>query len=130
MKDTRTEHGEQVALIQWRDLFGLRQFPELGLLFAIPNGGKRDATVARKLRAEGVLPGVSDLFLPVARHGFYGLFIEMKRPAGGRLSGEQASFQARVREQNYFAVVCPGADAAIAALQWYMLDSKVSPNQK
>ena len=63
-----SEHQEQKALIQWARL-NQQRFPELDLLFAIPNGGLRNIRVARKLKSEGVKPGVSDLFLPVARKG-------------------------------------------------------------
>ncbi len=57
-----------------------RQYPELRLLHAIPNGGPRDKATAGKLRAEGVLPGIPDLHLPVARGGSHSLYIEMKNP--------------------------------------------------
>lgn len=49
-------------------------------LLAIPNGGARDAREGARLKAEGVKPGVSDLLLPLRRHGFGGLWIELKAP--------------------------------------------------
>ena len=82
-----TEHDEQAALFQWAELMAA-QIPELRLMFAIPNGGHRHIGVARKLKAEGVKPGVPDIFLPVARNKFHGLFIEMKF-GRGRLTKEQ-----------------------------------------
>ena len=56
------EHSEQVTLIKWWAL-ACKQFgiPEQ-LLFAIPNGGKRDVISAKLLKDEGVRAGVPDLF--------------------------------------------------------------------
>lgn len=72
-----SEHDEQAALIHWCEL-NKNRIPELGLLLAIPNGGKRAIKTATRLKLEGVKAGVPDLFLPVARKGCHGLFIEMK----------------------------------------------------
>ena len=73
-----SEHAEQKALFQWVELqYG--KYPELKLLYAIPNGGKRHVVTAMKMKAEGVRPGVPDIHLPVPRNGFSGLWIEMKR---------------------------------------------------
>ena len=50
------EHRIQCACVRWFRL----QYPQLnGRLFAVPNGGRRDATTAAKLKAEGVIAGVS-----------------------------------------------------------------------
>jgi len=54
------------------------------LIFAIPNGEKRAITVAKRLKAEGVVRGIPDLFIPQ-----FNLWVEMKRISGGRLSPEQ-----------------------------------------
>lgn len=72
------ESIEQTYLFNWSK--GMEHFyPELFFMHHIPNGGKRDKVTAKKrLKAEGVKPGVPDVFLPVARKGFHGLYIEMK----------------------------------------------------
>ena len=114
-----TEHAEQVALIRWATLSS-GAFPELRLLHAIPNGGARHVRVGRKLRAEGVKRGVPDLCLPVARGGFHGLYIELKRPRGGRLSAEQRAWIKALREQGYCAEVCAGATEAIKVIKRYL----------
>ena len=72
-----SESVEQIHLFQWARMQSCTM-PELNLLFHIPNGGKRNITTAKRLKAEGVKAGVPDLFLPVSRGGFFGLFIEMK----------------------------------------------------
>jgi len=69
------EHRLQVACVNW---FGYA-YPKLKhLLIAIPNGGKRHLTTARKLKAEGAKPGVPDLFLAAPLWSYGGLWIEMK----------------------------------------------------
>lgn len=45
-----------------------------GLLMAIPNGQYR----AGQAMEPGLKAGVPDIFLPVAAHGFHGLWIELK----------------------------------------------------
>ena len=76
-----SEHSEQVGLINWFRL----QYPNV-LIFAIPNGEKRAITVAKRLKAEGVVRGIPDLFIPQ-----WNLWVEMKRVSGGRLSPDQKS---------------------------------------
>lgn len=72
-----SEHTEQAALFEFVTRFCDR-LPELALLYAIPNGGKRNKTTAARLKAEGVRAGVPDTCLPVARQGFHGYYLELK----------------------------------------------------
>lgn len=106
-----SEHDEQATLFTWAGIISKR-IPELDLLFAIPNGGDRHPIVAAKLKAEGVKPGIPDVFLPVARDGFHGLFIEMKRKKGGSLSGAQKQRISQLKNQGYRVEVCKGFEAA------------------
>ena len=113
-----SEHDEQCALIQWAQMQS-GALPALSLLFAIPNGGARHIAVARKLKAEGVVAGTPDLMLPVARHGYHGLFIEMKvKP--NKATPAQLAFIESVRAQGYRAAVCYGFDEARDLLNWYL----------
>lgn len=112
-----SEHDEQVAVIQWAAMAQGR-FPELALLLAIPNGGARHIAVATKLKAEGVRPGVPDLFLPYPNGGWHGLWIEMKTTTG-RPSESQKWWLAELRKQWYSAVVCYGAEEAIGCIKEY-----------
>ena len=66
-----SEHDQQVAVVEYCDAKG---YP----VFAIPNGGMRHKRTAAMLKAEGVKAGVPDLFLPVPKGGYCGLFVEMK----------------------------------------------------
>src|SRR5262250_643515 len=115
-KPRELERPHQVALIKWvttvRDLY-----PVLKLLYAIPNGGDRDLRVARKLKAEGVLSGVADLCLPAARHGYHGLYIEMKSDEGAATE-EQKEFLRGISAEGYCAVIAQGVDEAKETLEW------------
>lgn len=121
------EHNAQVAVFQWAKLNEGR-CPELALLYANPNGGYRNISVARYMKAEGLKAGVPDMFLPVARGGYHGLFIELKqagaRPksetAKGSVSDEQRQWLKALREQYYLAEVCYGATEAIDLLKDYL----------
>lgn len=76
---TDEEHRIQCACVRW---FSLRYPQYRGLLFAVPNGSRRDAVTGSKLKAEGVIPGVSDLIFLKKNSHYCGLLIEMKRPKG------------------------------------------------
>ena len=68
------EHRIQCECVRY---FHLR-YPHLrGRLFAVPNGGRRDAATAGKLKAEGVVAGVSDLVLLKPNREFGALLIEL-----------------------------------------------------
>ena len=114
------EHAEQVLLMQWWALahqqFGV---PEQ-LLFAIPNGGERNIIVAARMKREGVRAGVPDLFLAVPRGECHGLFIEMKKPKGGRVSDSQKTMMNILDYMHYKCIVCAGWEAAKSAIIEYI----------
>lgn len=121
-----TERAEQVALFEWATAM-TPTHPELDLLFHIPNSGglstgHTSATFARvsSLLKQGLKPGVPDLFLPVARRGFHGLFVEMKRRRGAKVSPQQRDRADRLTAQGYLVRICPGWDAARADLCHYL----------
>lgn len=68
--------------------------------FAIPNGHLRDPVTAARLKREGVRPGVPDDFIPYARNGFHGAFVEFKSETG-KLSKEQIRFRDFVVAEGY-----------------------------
>lgn len=112
------EHDEQVALFRWAG-YKTREIPELCFLFAIPNGGARHIAVARKLKAEGVKAGIPDIFLPVVRGAYHGLFIEMK-VGKNKLTGPQEEWHVVLKGQGYRVEVCYGWEAAKDVLEDYL----------
>ena len=113
-----TEEEEQAVVIRWCQLFE-GHWPELRLIYHIPNEGKRSARAGAMQKAVGLKSGVSDLCLPVARCGYHGLYIEMKA-MDGKTTEKQQDFLTAVREQGYFSCACWGADAAIEVIEKYM----------
>ena len=113
------EKDEQVALMKWAVLSAGRR-PELRLIYHIPNGGSRNAIEARHLKAQGVKAGVPDICLPVARQGYHGLYIELKRQKGGRVSEAQQDWIDRLNEQGYLARVCAGFREAVKVIDEYL----------
>lgn len=125
-----TEHAEQVEVVRWcREMAARGDHPWLGNIFAIANGaklpygkskkGKRFAPQALRLLAEGMLPGVSDLFLPVPSQGFHGLFIELK-VGYNRPTPEQKNFMQAMNAMGYLATACWGSEMAIRTIRLYL----------
>ena len=112
------EHNEQKALVKWARLMP----PPVCWLFAIPNGGGRSKAEAGRMRAEGVLRGVPDLLLPVARGGYHALYIEMKSPTG-RLSAPQREMIAILRGQGFAVEVCRSWVEGKDVIERYMAPS-------
>ncbi len=112
------EHDHQAALIRWARNH-VDQYPPLALLHAIPNGGQRGKAQAAKLKAEGVKAGIPDLFLPVARRGAHGLYLELK-VGSNKPSNEQVKVMGQLEEAGYLCRVCYGAEAARLHLVWYL----------
>lgn len=104
-----------MALIQWCRIKG----GPFNKCYAIPNGGPRRRGAGGRLKASGMTAGVPDLFWYVARGGFNGLFIEMKRVTGGVLSEAQKTMRDRLQNEGYRVRVCAGFEAAKAALEEY-----------
>ena len=108
-----TEHQEQCAVIRWCDANAI-------VCFAIPNGSHKSMASAAKFRREGLRKGIPDLMVPVARGGFHGLFIEMKRTKGSVTSAEQLAWFSVLRREGYAAYACKGAADAIRIIELYL----------
>lgn len=113
------EAHEQVALFRWIEDAARYQYPELNLLYHIPNGGKRNAAEAAHLKQQGVKAGVPDLFLPVARGKWHGLYIEMK-VGNNKPTEKQKDWITALREQGYVVEVCYGYRQAAEVLVQYL----------
>ena len=114
-----TESEEQIALFDWRD-WSIGKFPELGMMFAIHNGLPVQKSVAKKAVRLGTVKGVPDVFLPVPRKGFHGLWIELKRQKGGVVSDEQSKYHEQLRLHGYQVDVCHGSGEAVKVITSYL----------
>ena len=117
------EGGIQATLMEWAMLMENR-WPQLRLLFHVPNGGARSKSEAGRMKRQGVKAGVPDLMLPVARGGYHGLFVELKAEKGS-LTAEQKEWIRQLQEQGYAATVCKGLDEAIWTITNYMQGKKI-----
>lgn len=104
----------QQACVRWFRF----QYPKL-LLFAVPNGGNRNAITGAILKAEGVLAGVSDLILMHPAGGYHGLCIEMKTPKG-RQQESQKEFQQLVEGAGYKYIICRSLDSFVTEIREYL----------
>lgn len=114
-----TESVEQQTLFRWAKL-NEKRHPELQLLFHIPNEGKRSYVTGNRMRSEGLKKGVPDLFLPIPKGRFHGLFIEMKRIKGGKISSEQKAWIRSLNAVGYKAVVAFGWEEASKDIEEYL----------
>jgi hypothetical protein len=113
------EGTEQKMLFDWLRL----QHPQAyKLAFHVPNGGHRLKAVAAKMKGQGVKAGVSDIVLPMARGGHFGLYIEFKAtpPHDSVVSVSQQAFLQGVEMQGYMAIVCRGLQAAMDVINGYL----------
>lgn len=125
------EHTVQALFIQWTELMAKR-WPELELIYAIPNEGARSRRARNKMLGEGLRRGVPDLCLPVPRGGFHGLYLETKvdtqRPTGAggtrRYRSQPTEAQrwwiARLREQGYHVCIYRSAEEGQVIVTEYL----------
>ena len=118
-----SESQEQKLLFQWAQ-YSRQMFPDLELLFHVPNGGKRDKREAISLKREGVKAGVPDLILPVARGEYFGLYIELK-VGRNKPSVLQLEWIEKLKQQGYFVKVCYGWIEASEVIKSYLEKSKI-----
>jgi hypothetical protein len=87
------EHQVQKAICDYLDLKGI-------CYWAVPNGGSRNLMTGKKLKSEGVKPGVPDLTVILPGGKF--LALEVKKPktttAPGRLSKVQKRMIKKIQD--------------------------------
>ena len=93
--------------------------PDLKWLYHVPNGGKRDVATAARLKAAGVKRGVPDIALDVPKGKYHGLRIELKY-GKNKPTPQQQEWLDHLNECGYKAVVCYGAEEAIAVIKEYL----------
>jgi len=110
------EDNLQIAAVRWFRY----QYPDV-VIFAIPNGGQRNAVTGAIMKATGTLAGVADLFVmkasrvnhvDVTEDGKYfdyddynGCFIELK-VGKNRQTDAQREFASKALEAGYYYQVC------------------------
>jgi hypothetical protein len=128
-----------MALMAWADRVFYDGKPISYYLFAIPNGGKRNAREAARLKRMGVRAGIPDYFLHVMRHSEEncsiwqtpcgGMWLELKaqradgyNPGPTDLQLEQLT---RLKLCGYHSIVAHGwIEAAVRICEYLGLDPR------
>jgi len=112
-----SESAEQKAFFRWWNICKTR-WPN-AVCFAVPNGGARDAITGARLKQEGVLAGVPDIFLAKSMCGKHGMFVEMKTKRG-RVSERQRDLFPLLEAAGYAVVVARSWKEAADAVEAYL----------
>ncbi|MFC1567351.1 VRR-NUC domain-containing protein [Thermodesulfobacteriota bacterium] len=123
MIPSRSEYEEQVAIFKWADLM-LLKLPELELLQGSLNGVRLTIGQAVKAKRAGLKKSYPDLFLPVARGDYHGLFIELKKRGSTYPDKGQRQMLLKLREQGYCADWVRGSDDAIKLIKNYLEEAR------
>lgn len=116
MKRSNPERGVQRSILQWL----ARTLPE-AIVFAVPNGGRRDAITGAILKSEGVRAGAPDL---VVCHRGRIAFLEVKAPKGS-LSEAQKQFRDNCAEHLIPYAVVRG----VGDVQSFLHDLGIEPRR-
>lgn len=127
-----TETQEQIALVKWASLTNLPgNDKKVGdYLFHIPNQGKRSLRLGYEFTKLGLKKGIPDLMFAYPVYGEddagnqqimkAGLFIEMKRRIGSKVSKEQKEFMGLMESVGYSCVVAYGWEHGRDAILEYL----------
>lgn len=118
MKHNQYEAAEQIKLFRWAELMS-GTYPQLALMYHIPNGGSRNQIEAANLKRQGVKAGVPDIFLPVPSGKYHGLYIEMKY-GKNKPTEKQIKWLKALSEQGYAVKLCYGWEDASRTICRYL----------
>lgn len=107
-----SEAEEQATVVEYCKLLGLP-------VYHIPNEGKRSRKTGAYMKAQGLMPGVPDLCIPVARGNCHALYIEMKAQHG-KITENQEEWIYTLRSQGNAAFVCYGSSNACDLIDHYL----------
>ena len=102
------ESAEGRALVKWCNLNGI-------MIVHIPNESREFRVL------DGVRSGFPDYFFPDHVDGKRGLFIELKRVKGGRVSAQQRWWIEWLKDSGFDARICCGWDEARAVIEEYFV---------
>lgn len=108
-----TEQQEQFVAVAWLRKMNIPHHHS-------PNGGYRDYREAAKFKRLGTSAGFPDIFIPKARKGYHGLYIELKRVSGGKLSEAQEWWRDLLLAEGYAWHEAKGATEFIQFVENYL----------
>ena len=115
-----SEDNEQMLLFQWAAI-AKNQYPELELMYHVPNEGKRSTVTGSRFKQMGLKPGVPDIVLPVARGGYTGLYIEMKY-GKNKVTENQSRWLDMLKREGNQTAVCYNFEEAKEVITKYLKD--------
>jgi hypothetical protein len=108
------EYHIQVALVQW-----LKTAYPKALFTIAPNGMKLSIGSAVKLKRMGYSKGTPDIMIFEPRHGYHGLFIELKTKTG-QISPEQKIWNTSLEWRGYRSIFCYSFEEAVNEIDFYL----------
>ena len=115
-----TEDSIHLAVIDWLKLIPYKEKTLEDYFHHSPNGGTSSPRQKAKFKRMGTKNGYCDLQLDIARKGYHGLRLELKREKKGIVSADQKERIDMLNDENYYAVVTRGYAATIEVIEWYM----------
>lgn len=110
MNNHKSEAEMQAEIFQ----YFWNEYPETRrLIFHVPNGGSRNKIEAVRLRAQGVVKGVSDLICL----GINGMVAIELKVQGGVVGPEQKKVHDLWRSKGYTVHICWSYDEAVATIK-------------
>lgn len=129
----KTTNGEKVAvplesdlqkqLIEWAGFVKYKNNYLDSYIHHSPNGGYRELFEAIKFRLMGVRAGYPDLIIDIAKGGYHGMRLELKRSPKEKVSNNQALALQLLSEEGYYVTTACSLDEATLKIERY-IDSK------
>lgn len=110
----------QIVCVNW---FRYQYSALSPVFFSVPNGGKRNLTEAKILKAEGAKAGVSDLLLLQPNEEFNFLAIEMKTKSGSQ-SKNQKDWQRGIENLGGKYEICRSVEDFQSAINVYLKNTR------
>jgi len=126
-----SEYQEALKIEEWR-LNNLKQYPILEYSVCHLTGSKMSIGVIAKTKKIGALKkGIPDYFFPIPTKDSHGLWLELKKEKGGKVSLEQKKWIIAMNNLGYSAHVVEGAKEAIHFIEhqlknWIMASKRVT----
>lgn len=119
--ETPLEEWEQKVIFSWIRANQIR-YPKLQLAYGTLNGVRLAPKLRKKMKEQGNRAGIPDIVLPAWSKdmAYHGLYIELKRVKGGRVSTEQEQYHALLKQEGYQCLVCRGHAEAIDSIKKYL----------
>ena len=104
-----TEYDHQRAVFGWAEIIS-RRHPDFEMIVGSLNGiwiqGKNKWQIIKTLQAAGCFPvGYPDVFWPLYRKPYSGLYIELKRDRKSKVNPDQVKWQNWLTIQRFFATI-------------------------